>query len=253
MATTVLITGANRGIGRGLSEAYLSRPNHLVFAAVRDFNSPTVASLKAFPTAEGSSVAFVKIESTSETDADDAAKAIQEYGVDHLDIVIANSSISGAFSRIEGIDIKDLRAMFENNTYPVVALYKAVYPFLKKTAELKGPGSPKFVAITTNAASILNLEENIPFILGSYGASKCAVNYLVRRAQYETEWLTAFVVNPGFAQTDMGAVGAKYFGLAEAVVPVKDSVAGIMKHIDTATREHSSGKFFDYSGSEMLY
>lgn len=34
-----------------------------------------------------------------------------------------------------------------------------------------------------------------------------------------------------FAQTDMGAAGAKYFGLDQAAVSVKDSVAGIMKHV----------------------
>lgn len=32
----VLITGANRGIGKGLLEKYLARPNHTVIGTVRD-------------------------------------------------------------------------------------------------------------------------------------------------------------------------------------------------------------------------
>jgi norsolorinic acid ketoreductase len=36
--TTVLISGANRGLGRGLVERYLARDDHTVVAAVRDPN-----------------------------------------------------------------------------------------------------------------------------------------------------------------------------------------------------------------------
>lgn len=34
--TTVLISGANRGLGKGLVERYLARENHTVVATVRD-------------------------------------------------------------------------------------------------------------------------------------------------------------------------------------------------------------------------
>lgn len=34
--TTVLISGANRGLGKGLVERYLARDDHTVVAAVRD-------------------------------------------------------------------------------------------------------------------------------------------------------------------------------------------------------------------------
>jgi len=36
--TTVLISGANRGLGKGLVERYLARDDHTVVAAVRDPN-----------------------------------------------------------------------------------------------------------------------------------------------------------------------------------------------------------------------
>ncbi len=141
---------------------------------------------------------LVKIDSTKPEDATAAIKEIQAQGVDHLDIVIANAGISGHFSKVDGIEIPHLREFFEVNTVGTVALYTAAFPLLKKTADTKGAGKPIFIALTTQASSIENLEANTPFLLGAYGASKVAINYLVRRAHYETEWLTAFVIDPGY-------------------------------------------------------
>lgn len=177
---------------------------------------------------------MVKIEGASETDASEAVKVLaSEHGIHSLDIVIANAGISNVWTRIEDIEIKDLREFMEINTFPVVRLFKAVYPLLKKTAD-EG-GKPIFIAVSTEAASIQDLEKNRPYLLGAYGASKIAVNYLVRRAHYENEWLTAFVVNPGFAQTDMGNFGAQKFGFEKAIVPVAESVSGLIKHVSFAS------------------
>jgi len=57
-------------------EAYLSRPNKTVIAAVRDTSSPTSKSLTALPTVSGSKVILVKIETLSETDAKDALQTL---------------------------------------------------------------------------------------------------------------------------------------------------------------------------------
>lgn len=164
---------------------------------MRDVNSATAASLKAFLAAQGSSVVLVKIDATSDTDANTAVEAVRAAGVDHLDVVIANAGISGAYSRIESLELRDMREMFEVNTLSVVKLFQAVYPLLKKTADTRGPGAPKFIAISSQAASIEDLGDNTPWLLCSYGSSKCALNYIVRRAHFENEWLTAFVVDPG--------------------------------------------------------
>ncbi|RYP88506.1 hypothetical protein DL769_000273 [Monosporascus sp. CRB-8-3] len=76
------------------------------------------------------------------------------------------------------------------------------------------------------AASIQNLKDNTPFLLGSYGASKLALNYCAP-----------------FIQMYVGNAGAKFFSVGQAVVPVKVHVDGIMKHIDETTREKTSRRF----------
>lgn len=154
-------------------------------------------SLSGVKVASGSSLIVVKIDSTSATDPDEAVAQIKAKGITALDIVIANAGIANIFSQVDGINISDLRSFFETNTVGPLVLYKAVFPLLKATADAKGPGAPKFVGITSNAASIIDLEENTPYQLGAYGASKAAMNYLIRRAQFEHTWLTGFVINPG--------------------------------------------------------
>ncbi|KAI0467182.1 Nor-1 [Xylaria cf. heliscus] len=253
--TTVLITGANRGLGRALAEAFLSRPDHIVIGSVRDSSSASAASLRSFKAAAGSRVIVVKIANDSETDTAAAVEAIRAAGVASLDVVIASSAIAGKFARLEDVAMHDFREFFEVNTYSVMRLFVAVYPLLKAAAAAaeKGAGAPKFIAISSVASRITRLEDNAPFMLGSYGASKAAVNYIVRRAHVENDWLQAFLLEPGVIQTDMGNMGSQFFGRPEAPVKVSDSVAGLLKQIDGSSREATSGKFFNYQGVEMDY
>lgn len=186
-------------MGRAFVEAFLSRPNHTVIGAVRDPGSSSSQSLKSVTTGQGSSLLLVKIDSASLTDSSVAVETIKEAGISHLDIVIANAGISGSIRRVESIELEDMREVFEVNTLGVVSLFKAVYPLLKATADAadKNPCQPVFVGISTNLSSILNLEADAAVPAGAYGASKAALNYLVRRIHFENEWLTAFVAHPG--------------------------------------------------------
>ncbi|KAM7194465.1 hypothetical protein V8F20_007991 [Naviculisporaceae sp. PSN 640] len=252
--TTVLITGANRGIGRGVVELFLKRANYTIVAAVRDPSSSSSVSLKTLPTGENSKVIVVKIDSISDTDPWEAVEQIKAEGVDHLDIVIANAGISEGYARVEAIKLNEIREFFEVNTLGPLKLYEATYPLLKAAFDKKGEAAlekaPMFIGVTSAASSIHNAEQGAPFIIGAYGASKAALNFLVKKAHVENDWLNAFVIDPGFTQTEMGNAGAKYFGLEQAFVTVKDSTEGIVRTIDNGTKTALSGKYIVYDGSE---
>ena len=49
----------------------------------------------------------------------------------------------------------------------------------------------------------------------------------------------------------MGNAGARFFGMKEAYLPVKDSVAGIVAQVDGATREKTSGHFKIWDDTEF--
>ena len=164
---------------------------------MRDLSSPTTTSLKGVTPASGSKLLVVSIENTSETDPFEAVENLKAQGIPSLDIVIANAAICpvSSFSRVEEIKTGNLRELMEVNTYGTLHLFKAVHPLLKAAAD--DGRKPKFVAISTQAASIGNLAANTPYLLGAYGASKAAVNYLFRRAHFENEWLITLLLEPG--------------------------------------------------------
>lgn len=83
------------GIGKTFAEQYLARANHTVVATVRDTSSASAKALFALPKATGSKLVLVKLEATSVPDALSAAKDLQDRGINHLDIVIANAAVSG--------------------------------------------------------------------------------------------------------------------------------------------------------------
>lgn len=56
-----------------------------------------------------------------------------------------------------------------------------------------------------------------------------------------------------FVQTDLGNSGAAFFGMKEATTPAEDSVKGLVKVIDGATREKTSGHFPIFEGGEFAW
>ncbi|KAK8099641.1 uncharacterized protein PG998_012882 [Apiospora kogelbergensis] len=251
---TVFITGANRGIGRALAEAYLSRPNHNVIASVRN---PEGTTLKAFQPAEGSRLLVVKIEATSASDPAAAIETIKAAGITALDVVIAVTGINptSAFAEVKDMDPAKLEELFQVNTFSFVKLFSATHPLLKAAADNAAAraGTPKLVAISSFVGQLVEMQSNIPLQVGAYGASKAALNYLVRRAHFENPWLACWVMNPGFVQTDNGNACAELWGMGQAPDALKDVVPAMMARIDEATPEKSSGKFYNFDGTELTY
>ena len=170
---------------------YIVRPNHIVIAAVRDPNSPSSKSLFNLPKGAASSVIVVKIESASETDADSAVKELtSKYGIDALNIVIANAGISKVFPTVDKANIDDIQEHWNVNVIGVVRLFQAVFPLLNKANE------PKFIPLGTTAASMADMQKrNFPNV--AYGTSKAALNYVTLKIHFENPNLIAFPLSPG--------------------------------------------------------
>lgn len=132
--TIVLISGANRGIGKGLVERYLARDDHTVVAAVRDPNHSTSKSLAELPAGQHSRLVVVKIDSNVETDALEAVEELSAKGIDHLDLVIANAGVARSFPKVSEVKIAELQAHITPNVFGVIWLYQATLPLLQKSA-----------------------------------------------------------------------------------------------------------------------
>ena len=136
MATTnILISGANRGIGKGLLELFLAKPNHVVIAANRDPSNPLSKALSDLPTGKGSKLIVVKVDATKQTDPFEAVEELKEQGVEHLDYVIANAGVATDLPTVRDLKIATLQAHIEPNVFGVVSLYQATRPLLLKSAK----------------------------------------------------------------------------------------------------------------------
>lgn len=88
--TIVLITGANRGLGKGFLERHLATPNYTVIAANRNPEHFTSKDLGNLPKALGSSLIIVKVDSASRSDA---LGAVDELRGGELSIWASSSPI----------------------------------------------------------------------------------------------------------------------------------------------------------------
>lgn len=86
-----------------------------------------------------------------------------------------------------------------------------------------------------------------------YGPSKAALTWYGVRVNAEDEWLNAFVLDPGWVQTEMGNTAAHLFGVAAAPLTVDESVDGLFRLLTTATKEEHGGKVVLYTGEVQVF
>ncbi|CAD6583859.1 MAG: hypothetical protein TREMPRED_003670 [Tremellales sp. Tagirdzhanova-0007] len=234
MTTTILISGANRGIGLGLAEAYALRPDYTVILAVR---SP--GSVPSIRTADSSRLVIIKVDASS---ADHAREGIEElktkYGVNKLDLVIANAAImeeSVVTARVDSVSPEAFEKHWRVNVLGSLLLFQATVPLI--------PEGGKFIFMSSGASIIDRIPDKSDM---AYGITKSSMNYLARYAHFEHPELVIFSLSPGWVQTEMGNLGARVSGREKAPITVEESVSGMTRVIDSASREKVSGLHMRY-------
>ena len=214
---TVLITGANRGIGLEFARQY-SGDGWNVIATVRE-HSPELDALG------------VRIETLDMRDLD--AVAIFGERLDALDLLVANAGTYGPRSPESGEDGAEWLETFAVNTVAPYLLARAVLPLVARAGG-------KLVAISTKMGSI---EDNRSGGYIAYRSSKSAQNMAWRSLAIDNRGkVVCAMLHPGWVQTRMGG--------SSAPLSPEDSVAGMRRVIDGLGPERSGG-FFNYDGSEI--
>ncbi|KAK7973830.1 hypothetical protein PG989_015678 [Apiospora arundinis] len=242
----VVISGAGRGLGNCLAKGYLARSNCTVVGTVRDDASPGVAELRSLSVSAGpeTKLMIVKVESASDNDAKNAVEQMQAAGIDHVDILIANAGVSPPVDPLEKVSFTALESTIRVNALGPLSLYQACHPLLSKSKDAK------FVTISSAAGSLSAMEGNGAWVAPSYSISKAALNWITLSAHCGNNWLTAFAVNPGLVDSDMGNRTAAFLGLERAPLTMAYSANKIMKLIEGASRKYESGKFLNVSPLE---
>ncbi|KAH7241256.1 hypothetical protein BKA59DRAFT_400186 [Fusarium tricinctum] len=245
---TVLVTGANRGIGRAFTSAYLDRPSTTVIAAVRDTAKESSKSLHSLPKAIGSRLILVKVDSAIHSDAAEAVNKVQtDFEIDSLDVVIANAGISHSGTSILHMSVVSATQHFKINSLGPVTLLQATVPLLRASKL----GHPKFVAISSNVGTIGGADSlrDVPPVLSPCGASKAALNWFIKRLHAEEEWVISFAFHPGLVLTELAQRTFTSAGVSlkgTEAISVEESVQGMIETIDSASQD-TSGTFRGYA------
>ena len=246
--TSILITGAKTGIGKALLESYAARDNHLVIAAIRDGpRSDKARELEAVPKGANSRVIVVKYDASSEASVTEMASQIRTlHKVTALDVVIANAGILKQWGPVRHVSAADMLEHFGIHAMGALQLYQATAPLLDNSAL-----TPKFFIISSSLGSNGLLGSYAKMQMVAYNTAKAAVNYIAGRIDQEEERLVILPIQPGWIATDMGSRAAVFAGMDSADPPVKleDSVKGMLRVFDNATKEQHSGRFWDYQNA----
>ena len=175
--STVLITGANRGIGLAFAKAFLARGAHKVYAGARD---PSKISLTG--------VTPIKLDVNSIADVKAAAQLAQD-----ANIVVNNAGIAqlGSFMVEDAEAI--LRSHFETNVLGVLRMSQAFAPVLA----LNGGGA------LLNVASVASWISGP--LLANYAVSKSALWSLSNglRNDLRGQGTQVLTLHMGFVDTDL--------------------------------------------------
>lgn len=243
-STVYLVTGANRGIGLAVAAQLAARPNAIVFAGARD---PTRAKeLNALADAHPGRLHVIKVVSADRANNDAAAEEIKKVA-GRLDVVIANAGISDSFLDALEVTPEEMTRHFEINTNGPLVLFQATHALLSASP------APKFVPISSGNGSI-EQGTQFPGDIYPYGASKAALNWVVRKLHREFPAMIIFPLAPGAVETDLTMSAAKRDpGIGELIkdfplITTEESARGIVEQVDVATRETHGGQFVDITG-----
>jgi NAD(P)-dependent dehydrogenase (short-subunit alcohol dehydrogenase family) len=217
---TVLITGANRGIGLEYCRQLQARGDTVV--AVCRSPSPELEALG------------VRIEAGVDlTDGDAIADLVGRLGSLAIDGLILNA---GLFERttLQDLDLESLRRQFEVNAIAPLRLTKALLGHL--------PPGAKVILMTSRMGSI---DDNSSGGAYGYRMSKVALNMAGKSLAIDLRprGIAVALLHPGVVRTRMT-------GFSDQAISPEESVHGLLERIDALSLE-TSGSFWHANGQRL--
>ena len=210
-----LVTGANRGIGRAITEGFLKAGAAKVYTAVRN-----LSSVNDLIEQYGERIVPVEFDLTRKETAAAAAKIATD-----VNIVVSNAGVVKLASPIDEDMVDGLKFQMDGNVYPLIHLAQAFGPILKAN------DGGAFVQMN----SLASLKNFLPFT--GYSASKAA-SYSVTQGLHDAwadQGTQVISVIAGPIKTDMSDSA----GMGEGAPPPSLVADGILAAL-------KSGDFYVY-------
>ena len=224
---TILITGANRGIGLEYVRQY-AQEGHTVYATVRDVANAAELQRMAAAYAQ---IHVLSLDVANITAIRALATQLSDLTID---ILISNAGIYPP-SGLGATDPQAWLHAFQVNTLTTYYLAEAFLTHLQRATQ------GKLIAMTSKMGSITDNGSGGEYI---YRSTKTALNMVVKSLALDLQPFNIAValLHPGWVRTDMGG--------PNGLINTETSVAGLRNVIDTLNVAQS-GEFIAYDGKPV--
>lgn len=221
---TVLITGANRGLGLEFAKQYAKAGWHVIGTSRSLERADALRALG--PT--------VMVHPLDVADFGAVTALGRKLEDETIDILIANAGVSLAREMSpRAIEAEAWADTLRVNVMAPLALAAAFYPQVARS------GERKMIAISSRLGSMGANSEGGLYV---YRSSKAALNAVWRSYALDHPDIIAALVHPGWVRTDMGGAGG-FLDAEESISGLRRVIAGLGKA--------DSGRFYNYDGNPI--
>jgi len=219
---TILITGANRGIGLELARQYAAAGWDVIGCCRKPKEADALKALKG-------NVDVKALDVSKPASIEKLAAALKGRAID---VLLNNAGILGRRVGFGKAESKEFLSVMQINVLGPLLMAESFWPLVKKSKQ------KKIVAITSGMGSIASGANGGSY---AYRSSKAALNMIMRNLgnDLSAKGIATAAISPGWVKTDMGGKSAP--------LAVGDSAAGIIKVIASLDALKSGG-FFNYNG-----
>ncbi|XP_041633989.1 C-factor-like [Cheilinus undulatus] len=251
-AVSVLITGANRGLGLEMVKQMLDGPTPVgkLFACCRDPDGPKAEALRKLAAKHPNIIHMIRMDVSDLCSIKESVQQVLSVvGKEGLNLLINNAGILTKFT-LQDSTQEDMQNVFNTNVIGPMNILKEFLPLLKDAAKAsKIPGMSCKKAAAVSISSCLGSMEMVPltyavFTAISYRVSKAGLNMLSLCAAEELkeDGILFSLLHPGWVRTDMGG--------EDGEIDVTESVEGMLRVLASLT-EKQNGAFLDYKGDTV--
>ncbi len=224
---TILITGANRGLGLEFTHQYLEAGNRVI-ATARDLE--TAEQLSQLKNQYGDMLLLYSLDVTDPQSRQALSHAV---GNKVIHLLINNAGYYGKANELGKLDTDEWLKVFEINSIAPIKMVEIL------RSNLVNAESATVVMLSSKMGSMTDNTSGGTYL---YRSAKAALNAAAKSLSIDlaAEKIKVVMLHPGWVLTDMGG--------PNALIDVQTSVKGMRRVID-GLKPRQSGDFIAYDGT----
>ena len=229
MPNTILITGANRGIGLEFTKQYAADDWHVIACC----RNPKAADALQSMASQNHNIVIYTLDVANFSQIDALALQLKAQKID----VLLNNAGVYPDSSFGALDVDAWANAFKINSMAPLKMAQAFTPHI-------AAGTLKKIA--TLSSKMGSLDDNTSGGSYIYRSSKTAVNMVMKSLALDVrgDGVSVVTLHPGWVQTDMGG--------PNGLINTQTSVTGLRKVIANLSLSNT-GKFVAYNGQEIAW